>query len=155
VLNLVGEVSDPLNTIDRGDQGGHCTAVQIESKPPVRLSTYWDETLVREVAGGNATQGAARVAAVLPADARGWSEGNPEAWARDSYEVAKTVTYAFANEQASQHEVPAKKGQAEPCPSAALYRVGPEYETKALAAVKTQLAKAGVRLARVLRDNFK
>ena len=37
----------------------------------------------------------------------------------------------------------------------ALYRVGPEYETKALAAVKTQLAKGGVRLARLLRDGFK
>ena len=52
-------------------------------------------------------------------------------------------------------QFPAKKGQAGPCPSVALYRVGPEYETKALAAVRTQLAKAGVRLARLLRDGFK
>ena len=51
VLNLVGDLSDPLNAIDRGDQGGHCIAVQIGSKPPVRLSTYWEETLVREVVG--------------------------------------------------------------------------------------------------------
>jgi hypothetical protein len=155
VLNLVGDVSDPLNAIDRGDQGGHCTAVQIGSKPPVRLSIYWDETLVREAAGGNAAQGASRVAAVLPADARSWSEGTPEAWARDSYEIAKSVTYAFGSEQPAPYEFPAKKGQTEPCQSVALYRVGPEYETKALAAVKTQLAKAGVRLARLLRDNFK
>jgi hypothetical protein len=155
VLNLVGDISDPLNAIDRGDRGGHCTALQIGSKPPVRLSTYWEETLVREAAGGNAAQGAASVAAVLPADARSWSEANAEAWARDSFEVAKTVTYAFGNEQASQYEFPAKKGQTEPCPSVALYKVGPEYETKALAAVKTQLAKAGVRLARLLRDGFK
>ena len=51
VLNLVGDINDPLNAIDRGDQGGHCAAVQIGSKPPVRLSTYWEETLVREAAG--------------------------------------------------------------------------------------------------------
>ena len=65
------------------------------------------------------------------------------------------MTYAFGNEQPAQYEFPAKKGQAEPCKSVALYRVGPEYETKALAAVKTQLAKGGVRLARLLRDGFK
>jgi hypothetical protein len=156
LLNLVGDVSDPLNTIDRGDQGGHCTAVQIGSKPPVRLSTYWEETLVRQVLGGNAAQGAARIAAAIPADARSWSEGSPAAWARDSFEVAKSVTYAFAAEQAAgQHQFPARKGETEPCPSVALYRVGPEYESNALAAVQTQLAKGGVRLARMLRDTFK
>ena len=156
LLNLVGDASDPLNAIDRGDQGGYCTAVQIGSKPPVRLSTYWEETLVREALGGNAAQGAARVAAGIPADARSWSEGTPETWARDSYEVAKSVTYAFTAEQAvGQHQFTAKKGETEPCPSVALYRVGPEYESKALAAVQTQLAKGGVRLARVLRDSFK
>jgi hypothetical protein len=37
----------------------------------------------------------------------------------------------------------------------ALYRVGPDYETKALAAVKQQLAKGGLRLAQLLRDSFK
>ena len=66
MLNLAGDVNDPLNAIDRGDQGGYCTAVQIESKPPVRLSTYWEETLVREAVGGNAAQGAARLAAAIP-----------------------------------------------------------------------------------------
>jgi hypothetical protein len=156
VLNLVGDVSDPLNTIDRDDQGGRCTALQIGSKPPVRLSEYWGETLVREAAGGNAAQGAARVAAAIPADARSWSEGSPEAWARDSFEIAKSVIYGFGAEPtAGKHEFAAKKGQTESCPSVALYRVGPEYETKALVAVKTQLAKGGVRLARMLRDAFK
>ena len=112
VLNLVGDISDPLNAIDRGDQGGHCTALQIGSKPPVRLSTYWEETLVREAAGGNAAQGAARVAAVLPADARSWSEGNPEAWARDSFEIAKTVTYGFGSERAVTVRIPgARRGR--------------------------------------------
>jgi hypothetical protein len=156
LLNLVGDVSDPLNAIEFGDQGGHCTAVQIGSKPPVRLSTYWEETLVRQVLGGSAAQGSARVAAAIPPDARSWSEGTPEVWARDSYAVAKNVTYAFAAGQAAgQHQFPARKGETEPCPSVALYRVGPEYESQALAAVKTQLAKGGVRLARMLRDAFK
>ena len=157
VLNLAGDISDPLNTIDRGDQGGHCTALQLGAKPPVRLSTYWEEILVREVAGSDAAKGAARLAAAIPAaEAKQWAEGNAEAWARDSYEVAKGVVYGFAAEPAGKHEFPSHKGQpAGGCASAPVYRVEADYETKALAAVKTQLAKGGVRLARILRDSFK
>jgi len=161
LLNLVGDLHDPLNAIDRGDRGGECIALQIGSKPPVRLSTYWEETLVADVAGSDAAKGAARIAASLPgaisgAESQKLAEGTPEAWARESFEIAKTIAYAFGTEQpAGKHSFPAKKGQAERCPSVDLYRVGPDYETKALAAVKTQLAKAGVRLARMLRDSFK
>ena len=102
-------------------------------------------------------RGAARLAAAVgTAERSRWPRGNPEAWAQETYEIAKTVTYSFAAEQpAGKQTFPPVKGHAEPCPTVNLYRVGPDYETKALAAVKTQLAKAGVRLAAVLRDNFK
>ena len=156
VLNLVGDVNDPLNAIDYGDQGGQCIALQVGSKPPVRLVTYWDEILVRQIVGGDASGGAERVLTGLSADAQQWAGGNPEAWARESYEVAKSVTYSFlAEKPAGRHEFVARKGQETACASAPLYRVGPEYETKALAAVKAQLAKAGIRLAAVLRDGFR
>ena len=47
------------------------------------------------------------------------------------------------------------KGEQESCGEVNLYRVGADYEAKALAAIKQQLAKSGVRLAQVLRDSFK
>ena len=157
LLNLVGDLNDPLHAIDRGDQGGECIALQIGSKPPVRLSSYWREVLVAEVVGSDTAKGAARIAASVPAaEAQKWADGNPEAWARETYEVAKSVTYAFTSGQPEgKQSLPARPGQGEGCAAADLYRVGPDYETKALAAVKTQLAKAGVRLARVLRDSLK
>ncbi len=157
LLNLVGDLNDPLHAIDHADRGGQCVALQIGATPPVRLSSYWDDTLVAEVAGPDPARGAARIAASVPAaESQKWAEGNPEAWAQESYEVAKTVTYSFAAEKpAGKVDLPARKGQSEPCPSVDLYRVGPDYETEALATVRTQLAKAGVRLAAVLRDSFK
>jgi hypothetical protein len=157
LLNLVGDLHDPLHAIDRDDHGGECIALQIGSKPPVRLSTYWEETLPAEVAGPDPAKGAARIAASLPpAESQKWAEGTPEAWAQETYEVAKTVIYSFAAGQPEgKHSFPEKKGQTETCPSVDLYRVGPDYETKALEAVKQQLAKAGVRLAFVLRGGFK
>jgi nuclease S1 len=157
LLNLVGDLNDPLHAIDRGDQGGDCVALQIGSKPPVRLSTYWGETLVAEVVGPDPAKGAARIAASVPAaESQKWAEGNPESWALETYQVAKTVTYSFAAGQPTgKHSFPPRAGQAETCAAADLYQVGPDYETKALAAVRLQLAKAGVRLARVLRDSLK
>jgi S1/P1 Nuclease len=157
LLNLVGDLHDPLNAIDHGDQGGNCVALQIGEKPPVRLSSYWQSTLAGEAIGGDPAKGAAQIAAsVPPAEAPKLAAGTPETWAQETYEVAKTVTYSFAAEKpAGTYSFPAAKGQVESCASVNLYKVGPEYETKALAAVKAQLAKAGVRLARILRDGFK
>ena len=157
LLNLVGDLNDPLHAIDRGDQGGDCIALQLGSKPPVRLSTYWQDTLVGEVIGPNPAGGADRIAASLPAaESRKWADGTPEDWARETYEIAKTVTYSFTAEHPTgKHTFPPRKGDVERCPSIDLYAVGPDYETKALAAVKTQLAKAGARLAHVLRESLK
>ena len=114
-------------------------------------------TLVAEVVGSDPGKGASRIAAAVPAaEAQKWGDGNPEAWARETYEVAKSVTYSLAAGQPEgKQSFPPRPGQGESCPAADLYRVGPDYETKALAAVKLQLAKAGARLASVLRDNLK
>jgi hypothetical protein len=158
LLNLAGDVSDPLLAIDKGDQGGRCTALQIgAAKAPVRLSVYWETTLSGEAIGHDPTQGAARLmAGVAPADAQKWATGDPADWAQDSYQVAKTVLYGFAADSAAgKYTFPAAKGEQESCSEVNLYRVGADYEAKVLAAVKQQLAKSGVRLAQVLRDSFK
>ena len=157
LLNLVADLNDPLHAIDHGDRGGDCVAVQIGTKPPVRLATLWNEQLVHDVAGGNSGAAAARIGGAIPAaDVSKWEEGNPETWARDTHDIAKSVTYSFMTEKpAGTASFPAPKGQPEVCASIPLYKVGPDYETKALAAVRTQIAKAGIRLARVLRDSLK
>jgi hypothetical protein len=157
LLNLVGDVNDPLLAIDRGDQGGYCTAVQIGAKPPVRLSTYWQSTLVGEVVGRDPAAGAARILSSVPAaDTQKWAAGNPESWALESHEIAKTVVYGFpADSAAGKYTFPGGKGEQEGCAEVTLYRAGADYETKALGTVKQQLAKGGIRLAQILRDSFK
>jgi hypothetical protein len=157
LLNLVGDLHDPLAAIDYGDQGGRCVAVQIGGKPPVRLSTYWQETLVTELVGRDPAKGAAQIVATVPAaDLQKWADGKPEDWLRETYDVAKAVTYGFSREKpAGKQNLPGGKGEAAGCGEGELYRVGLDYETKALAAVKLQLARAGDRLAFVLRTSLK
>ena len=158
LLNLAGDVSDPLLAIDKGDQGGRCTALQIgAAKTPVRLSVYWETTLAGEAIGHDPAQAAARLmAGVAPADAQKWAAGDPSDWAQDSYEVAKVVLYGFAADNtAGKYTFPAAKGEQDSCGEVKLYKVGDDYQAKALAAAKQQLAKSGVRLAQALRDSLK
>ncbi|HEX3953215.1 MAG TPA: S1/P1 nuclease, partial [Stellaceae bacterium] len=157
LLNLVGDLNDPTLAIDRGDQGGDCTALQIGAKPPVRLSTYWQSTLVGDVAGPDPAKGVARLIAATPAaDVQKWGTGTPVTWALDTYEVAKTVTYGFgASHPPEKFEFPPGRPDKISCAAVNLYRVDADYETKAAAAVRQQLTKAGIRLALVLRDSLK
>ena len=99
------------------------------------------------------------VAGLTPAEIAKWSGGSPADWARASYNVAKEVTYSFAKEapkdQAGKYTFPARKGEKDPCGPVPLYQVDTGYRDHGLAAVKEQLAKAGVRLAFLLRENLK
>lgn len=156
LLNLVGDLHDPMHAIDRGDHQGQCVALQIGGKPPVRLANLWEATLVTEVVGRDPAKGvAAMLAGVNPADVQKWASGGPEDWAQDTYQVAKTVAYSFlGGAPAGKHTFPGGKGDVCGGP-VDLYKVGPDYETAALAAVKEQLTKGGVRLSVVLRQSLK
>jgi hypothetical protein len=160
LLNFVGDVNDPLFTIEHNDQGGRCVALMLPAgKTPVRLSTYWDDTLVVEAAGKDPAKAAVQIVAGLTAaDIQKWSGGAPADWAQESYNVAKEVTYSFAkdkpNDSAAKYTFPARKGEKDPCGPVPVYQVDAGYRERAVAAVKEQLAKGGVRLAFLLRENL-
>jgi len=158
LLNLVGDIHEPLYAIDEGDHGGLCTAlVSGTSKTPVRLVSYWDDTLVGEVAGKDPGKGAVQVASGIDAaQVQNWASGTPAEWAQESYEIAKSTAYAVTPDASgSKYQFPGRKGEKDSCGPVTLAHADTAYETKALAAAKQQLAKAGVRLALVLRDNLK
>lgn len=158
LLNLVGDVHDPLYTIERNDQSGRCFAVVPPGgKTPVRLSTYWDDTLVAEAEGRDPVKAAGQIAAGLPlADIRKWSGGTPEDWAQESYDLAKTVVYDFSGDGGgSKFAFPSQKGEKDPRGPVAVYRLDAAYHDRAVATVREQLGKAGVRLAFLLRENLR
>jgi len=157
LLNLVGDIHDPLYTIERGDQGGHCVAVLPPgAKSPVRLSAYWDDLLVAEAEGKDPVKAAGQIiAALTPDEIRKWASGTPEQWAEESYALAKAVVYNLPTEGATKYAFPAEKGKNDPCGVTALQNLDADYRNHAIAAVKEQLQKAGVRLAFLLRENLK
>ena len=161
LLNFVGDIHDPLNTIERNDGEGRCVALLLTgAKTPIRLNAYWDDALVAEAEGKDPAKAAADIVAGLtPAEVRKWSSGTPTDWAQESYQVAKEVAYSFAravprDSPVGKYTFPARKGESDPCGPVPVYRVDAAYRDRALAAVKEQLAKAGVRLAFLLRENL-
>jgi len=131
-------------------------ALQIGPKPPVRLSTYWQETLVAEVAGPDPAKGATRIAASVPAaESRKWTEGNPKPAPGRLMRSPRPALTRLPRSRRLEVRVSSAQGGKGVLPSVNLYRVGRDYETKAFAAVKQQLGRDGVRLARILRDGLK
>jgi hypothetical protein len=153
LLNLVGDIHDPLYLIEHNDQTGRCIAVLPPgAKTPVRLNLYWDDTLVAEAAGKDPAAAAGKLAAGLtPAEVQKWSGGTPEEWAKESYELAKKVVYDLPAAAGGKFTFPAPKGEKDSCGPVAVYRLDNGYRDRAVAAVREQLAKAGIRLAAVLR----
>jgi S1/P1 Nuclease len=156
LLNLVGDIHDPLYAIERNDQNGRCIAVvPAGAKSALRLDAYWEDTLVAEASGRDPSKAAGQiVAALAPAEIQKWSGGSPEQWAQESYSIAKTVVYDFPAQSLTNVNLPAPKGEKDACGQVPAYRLDAAYHDRAISAIKTQLAKAGVRLAFVLRENL-
>jgi nuclease S1 len=156
LLNFVGDLHDPLLAIERNDQGGRCVGVLPPgSRTPVRLNVYWEDDLVAEAEGRDPVKAAEQIAAGLTAiDIRKWSSGTPEDWARESYELAKSAVYRLPAEANGKQSFPVRKSEADACGPVPIFRLDNGYRARAIAAVREQLAKAGVRLAFLLRENL-
>jgi hypothetical protein len=84
-----------------------------------------------------------------------WSGGTPEEWAQESYSLARAVVYQFPSEAGDRKiTFPVQKDEKDSCGSVPLHRLNAGYRDRAIAAVKQQLAKAGIRLAAMLRESL-
>jgi S1/P1 Nuclease len=154
LLNFTGDLHQPLAAIEHGDQGGDCIAVLPPgAKTPVRLSIYWNDVLVTEAEGKDPTTAADQIVTGLTSgDITKWSSD----WARESYNIAKSVAYSYpADLVAGRHALPLRRGGKDSCGAISVYRIDSAYQDRANAAVREQLAKAGVRLAFLLRENVR
>ncbi|HVM32025.1 MAG TPA: S1/P1 nuclease [bacterium] len=149
LVHFVGDLHQPLHCANDNDRGGnekylilHASFWPRHSRW-VRLHGYWDHLLeekTREVPRDLATRLEARV---TPGDLARWQGGSVEAWAFESYLIAKDDIYAELPEG------PMRGGWEGVRPPA-------DYRNGALRLiVDRQLEKAGFRLAWLLNQTFK
>lgn len=142
LLHLVGDLHHPLHTADNRDRGGNdVIVVSGDSARRESLHSYWDNYLVQRLGSDSRAVGSFLDRRITAAQATAWVKGAPVDWAKESFHQAKTVAYDFTGQQ----KLTGQNG----------VRLNSAYERRAVAVVREQLSKAGVRLAAVLNAALK
>ncbi len=140
VAYLIAELHQPLHAADNGDRNGERVRVTLPGALKARTNLYsvWDNDLVAS-AIGTAEVGLPYVRAAAEADGAAWAKGDVDDWVAETHDLALHTVYG---------RLPAPPAcNKTPNPPEALTAA---YFAAAVPAVRTQLAKAGVRLATVL-----
>jgi hypothetical protein len=139
LAHFVGDIHQPLHVADNDDRGGN--AIRVSGLGEQNLHHTWDTTLV-DAALGSERQAVQRLRPQVARHRRDWASGSFEAWAAESHQVAVIAVYKPL-----------------PRPPACHASVGVEaldqaYFNQAAPVVRTQIAKASVRLAAKLNAIF-
>ena len=139
LLHFVGDLHQPLHDVDNHDKGGNCVLLSLGGPRTVNLHSYWDTVVVQGL--GDDPQAVADLLTrrITPAIKTAWEKGDPDAWAMEGFDLAKTAVYTIGSQPGC---------SADPSPVG----LSPAYADAARETVSTQLEKAGVRLAAVLNQ---
>lgn len=137
LIHFLGDLHQPLHASDHDDRGGNC--IGLSPSPDghsANLHAWWDTGVV-EALGGSAQDIARRLGAqIAPGQAKAWAVGDPRAWARESFQIARNGVYALpVRPTCGQHG------------SVALTAA---YQAMARRDAAVQLQKAGIRMAALL-----
>jgi S1/P1 Nuclease len=167
LLHFVGDIHQPLHVITRTDpdighedRGGNCVGIlRGNDRTPIRLHSYWDTNLVVAALGRDPNGAATSLMSLLtPVNRENWTGGNAATWASEGYTLAKSNVYGGVVDHAPAQTDFVFRGEDgkpdEKCGPSKVYKIAPAYDTDAMGVVKEQLAKAGLRLAEVLKEAF-
>ena len=138
LLHFVGDLHQPLHSSDDHDRGGNDERILISGMRGASLHHAWDTTFVADLGRSPARVAARLIRGLTPAERRAFSGGTPLDWAMQSHRIALRIAYGRL-----------------PRPGAdGIYRLDDAYVAAAKAAVRVQLQRAGLRLARLLNADF-
>ena len=139
VVHFVGDMHMPLHVGDKHDRGGNDVRAAYGAKAPDRMNLHriWDSDLAERALTEPPTVTPISIAA---ADRRVMAAGSIAGWAREGWEVSRTVVY------------PQLRDFPDSCPVKSDVRpvVDAAYIAAAKAPLRLQVERAGVRLAMLL-----
>jgi len=163
IEHFIGDIHQPFHAIDDQDHGGNCVSIAAGPKNSESLHSYWDSGVVFELMGipqpvitdynAPSTVSNAQVeayagkleAAITAQDKAAWEKDDPALWAAESAVDAHDVGYDLHVAKLPTCAIDNRAAPIAPPPG---------YDAKARAVARTQLEKAGVRLAMVLNKVF-
>lgn len=137
VLHFVGDIHQPLHDSDNHDKGGNCVLLSFGGLRVINLHSYWDTVAVSGLGDDPQTVATMLAGRVTPADKAAWEKGDPQSWALEGFDIAKTKIYTIGSSPGCAID-PSPRG------------LTAGYQEMARQVVSIQLEKAGVRLAAVL-----
>jgi hypothetical protein len=135
LIHFVGDLHQPLHAADRRDKGGNNLIVMLNGKRS-NLHRVWDEDLVKALGPDSGAVAGSIEAGLAPQDKTKMAAGTPVDWANESFSVAVKEIYARI-------------------PSRGPVRLPRDYMKRETAAVRQQLARAGIRLAVLLNQIYR
>lgn len=133
-VHFVGDLHQPLHCGDQGDRGGNDVQVKFQGEL-MNLHQVWDSGIIKSMQlDGEKLR---RLGKISRRRRRAWARGTPEQWAMESHDLARDVAYRF------------------PEPVKDSVMLDQNYERRAASVVRTQLAKAGYRLAYALNQIYR
>ncbi|KAB7647465.1 S1/P1 nuclease [Polymorphobacter fuscus] len=143
VVHFVGDMHQPLHIGDKHDKGGNDVRAAYGAKAPERMNLHriWDSDLAERAL---TEPPAITPRSITAADRRAMAKGNVTDWARESWDVSRTIAY------------PELRGYPDSCPAKSDMRamVDEAYLAASRDALRLQVERAGVRLAMLLNGAF-
>jgi hypothetical protein len=133
LVHFVGDMHQPLHSSDNKDQGGNKVPVHFGDRPS-NLHSLWDSSLLSKLPKED------ELFPIYSAEsikhARKWDKGTVEDWAEQNHRLAQKIVYGKLPKEPA--------GTPEPIDAA--------YEKEADSIIRSQIEKAGARLAYLLNQ---
>jgi len=139
LLHFVGDVHQPLHASNDNDQGGNAKIVTAQGIKTGKLHHYWDTEFVLKIGNDPTKVAQGLVASITPGQIKAWKKGDASTWAMQSFATSQLWVY---------------RDLGAPDPSGK-FVLSPTYVKNATNISARQLARAGVRLAKILNDALK
>ncbi len=155
LVHFVGDIHQPLHTISDADLGGNCERLDPPIGTAKTLHAVWDGILVNEIdPDDNAlARGLEQeIQQFSDSEIHGLSRGRVNDWAWESHQLAKHVIYRQLHIPVEPIEFPKTCKDAPPAITEFTPDIDADYLNRMKPVVRTQLIKAGLRLARLLNE---
>ncbi len=156
VVHFTGDIHQPLHTISDADLGGNCELLDSPIGKAKNLHALWDGELVDEIESNDKLLATSLEADIdrMGSKAREIAEGKPDDWVWESHELAEKDIYRRLRIPVEPVEFPANCREAPLEITDLRLHIQAAYMDEMKLVVREQLAKAGLRLARLLNESL-
>lgn len=157
LVHFIGDVHQPLHAISDADLGGNCERIDPPINEAKSIHGLWDGGIVNALEASDTTLASridSYIASLSEGERKDFSSGTMEDWTWESHELARKVIYARLGIPTEPVSFPNGCAEAPTEITGFKAPVDSLYVDDMKPIVRDQLAKAGLRLARVLNESL-